>query len=69
MRTIASTDSVEEFIAQIAQTPYGQVTLEPDVSPSVSLERVFYHKFIERIVKIVDIVPSKSASYYRPTTT
>jgi vacuolar-type H+-ATPase subunit C/Vma6 len=58
MRTIASTDSIEEFMAHIAQTPYGQVTLEPDINPSVSLERVFYQKFIERIVKIVDIVPS-----------
>jgi vacuolar-type H+-ATPase subunit C/Vma6 len=58
MRTLASTDSVEEFMSQIAQTPYGQVTLEPDVNPSVSLERVFYRKFIERIVKVVDIVPS-----------
>jgi vacuolar-type H+-ATPase subunit C/Vma6 len=58
MRTIASTDNIEEFISQIAQTTYGQVTLEPDVNPSVSLERVFYRKFIERIVKIIDIVPS-----------
>ena len=58
MRTIASTDSVEEFMLQIAQTPYGQVTLEPDVNPSVSLERIFYRKFIERIVKVVDLVPS-----------
>ena len=58
MRTIASADSVEEFMSQIAQTPYGQVTLEPDVNPSISLERVFYRKFIERIVKLVDIVPS-----------
>ncbi len=58
MRTIASTDSIEEFMSQIAQTPYGQVTLEPDINPSVSMERVFYRKFIERIVKIVDIVPS-----------
>lgn len=58
MRTIASVDSIEEFIQQLAQTPYGQITLEPDVNPSISLERVFYRKFIERIVKIVDIVPS-----------
>jgi vacuolar-type H+-ATPase subunit C/Vma6 len=58
MRTIASSDSLEEFIAQLPNVGYGQVTLEPDVNPSVSLERVFYKKFIERIVKIVDIVPS-----------
>ncbi len=58
MRTIASADSVDDFIQQLAQTPYGQVILEPDVNPSISLERIFYKKFIDRIVKIVDIVPS-----------
>jgi len=59
MRSITSADSLEEFIVQLSQTPYGQVNLEPDVNPSTSLERVFYQKFIERIVKIVDIVPSR----------
>jgi vacuolar-type H+-ATPase subunit C/Vma6 len=58
MRSIAASDSIEEFMSQIAQTSYGQVTLEPEINPSISLERVFYQKFIERIVKIVDIVPS-----------
>jgi len=58
MRSIAAADSLEEFMTQLAQTPYGQVSLEPEVNPSISLERVFYRKFIERIVKIVDIVPS-----------
>ncbi|MCX6648105.1 MAG: V-type ATPase subunit [Candidatus Bathyarchaeota archaeon] len=58
MRSIASADSLEEFMSHLAQTPYGQVSLETDVSPSISLERVFYQKFIERIVKLVDIVPS-----------
>ena len=58
MRSIAAADSLEEFISQIAQTPYGQVILEPEINPSISLERVFYQKFIERIVKVVDIVPS-----------
>jgi vacuolar-type H+-ATPase subunit C/Vma6 len=59
MRSITSADSLEEFIVQLSQTPYGQVSLEPDVNPSTSLERVFYRKFIERIVKIVDIVPNR----------
>ncbi len=59
MRSITSADSLEEFIVQLSQTPYGQISLEPDVNPSTSLERVFYQKFIERIVKIVDIVPSR----------
>ena len=59
MRGIAAADSLEEFISQIAQTPYGQVTLEPEINPSISLERIFYQKFIERIVKVVDIVPSR----------
>ncbi len=59
MRTIASVDSVEDFIQQLAQTQYGQLTLDPEVNPSISLERIFYKKFIERIVKIVDIVPSR----------
>ena len=58
MRNIAAADSLEEFMAQLAQTPYGQVTLEPEINPSISLERVFYYKFVERIVKVVDIVPS-----------
>ena len=59
MRSIAAADSLEEFMTQLSQTPYGQISLEPDINPSISLERVFYRKFIERIVKIVDIVPSK----------
>ncbi len=59
MRAIAASDTLDEFIQQLAQTPYGQVTLEPDVNPSISLERVFYRKFVERIIKIVDIVPSE----------
>jgi len=58
MRTIAASDSLEDFTAQLPNVGYGQVSLEPDVDPSISLERVFYKKFIERIVKIVDIVPS-----------
>ena len=59
MRSIASVDSLEEFIGQLAHTRYGQISLEPDIEPSISLERVFYKKFIERIIKVVDIVPDK----------
>ncbi len=58
MRSIAAADSIEDFITQLAPTRYGQIVLEPDINPSISLERIFYRKFIERIVKIVDIVPS-----------
>ncbi len=65
MRTIASADSIEDFIQQLAQTPYGHINLEPDVDPSISLERIFYRKFIERIVKIVDIVPSSIGDLLR----
>jgi vacuolar-type H+-ATPase subunit C/Vma6 len=65
MRSIADVETLEEFISQLAQTPYGQLTLEPDINPSISLERVFYRKFIERIVKIIDIVPASIGELLR----
>lgn len=65
MRSLASTDGLEEFMTQLSSTPYGQVTLDQDVQPSVSLERTFYYKLAERIVKIVDITPAEVGELLR----
>lgn len=63
MRRLAETESLEEFIAQLFETPYGEITIGASGDVSTVLENVFYRKFIERISRIIDITPRKIANF------
>ena len=63
VRLLANSSDIEDFIAKISKTPYGTVILEADISPSISLERVFYSKFMKRMVDIVDSAPANVGGF------
>jgi V/A-type H+-transporting ATPase subunit C len=63
MQTLADTRDVDEFLTKLIDTPYGRITLEDKSRPDISLERIFYQKFIERIEKIVELTPKKIGDF------
>ncbi len=63
IRLLANSIDIEDFIAKISKTPYGTVIIEDDISPSISLERVFYSKFMKRMVDIVDSAPDNVGGF------
>jgi len=63
IRTLAESESVEAFIERLSETPYGSVSVEADGDISISLEKVFYRKFIERMARVVDIAPRNIAEF------
>lgn len=63
MRRLAETENLDAFIAQLSETPYGDISIEASGDISIALEKVFYRKFIERISRIIDITPRKIANF------
>jgi len=58
-RELAKSGDIDTFIQRLSETPYGRIDVDKSGDPSMSLEKAFYSKFIERMTKIVDIVPEK----------
>ena len=60
---LAESKDVEEFLERLAETPYGRITVEGTSMVPIALERVFYEKFLERVLKIVDLTPQKIGDF------
>jgi V/A-type H+-transporting ATPase subunit C len=63
MRELAESDDLDAFIKRLSETPYGEISTEARVEPSIALEKIFYRNFIERMTKIVDIAPRNIAEF------
>jgi len=61
MRTLAQQETLEGFVEKLAETSYGRISTETDVS--MALEKVFYQKFIERMMGIVDLAPTNIGDF------
>ncbi|HUS78451.1 MAG TPA: V-type ATPase subunit [Patescibacteria group bacterium] len=57
MRALAGQESLEGFVEILAETPYGHIAIEEEGDASIALEKVFYEKFISRMMGIVDLAP------------
>jgi V/A-type H+-transporting ATPase subunit C len=63
MRVLAQQESLEDFVEQLAGTSYGRISTDTDGDVSIVLERVFYQKFIERMMGIVDLAPTNIGDF------
>ena len=63
MRALAERESLEGFVEQLADTPYGEISIGKEGDVSIALEKVFYQKFIERMTRIVDLAPTKIGDF------
>ena len=57
MRALAQQETLEGFVERLAGTSYGRISTEVEGDVSLALEKVFYQKFIERMMGIVDLAP------------
>ncbi len=57
MRTLAGQEKLDDFVERLAETPYGKISIETEGDVSIALEKIFYQKFIERMMAIVDLAP------------
>jgi V/A-type H+-transporting ATPase subunit C len=57
MRSLAEQESLESFVERLLDTPYGRISIDTSGDVSIALERVFYQKFIERMMGVVDLAP------------
>ncbi|MQY83164.1 hypothetical protein GH157_05665, partial [archaeon] len=63
MRALADGESLVVFVEQLADTPYGEIPITTDGDTSIALEKVFYQKFIERMMGIVDLAPTNIGDF------
>ncbi len=63
MRALAEKESLEGFVEQLADTPYGEISIGTEGDVSIALEKVFYQKFIERMMGIVDLAPTNIGDF------
>jgi V/A-type H+-transporting ATPase subunit C len=63
MRILAAQRSLEGFIEYLAETPYGRISVDSTGDASLALEKVFYRKFIERMMGIVDLAPANIGDF------
>jgi len=63
MRTLAQQETLEGFVEKLAETSYGRISTETDGDVSMALEKVFYQKFIERMMGIVDLAPTNIGDF------
>jgi len=50
-------------VEKLAETSYGRISTETDGDVSMALEKVFYQKFIERMMGIVDLAPTNIGDF------
>jgi vacuolar-type H+-ATPase subunit C/Vma6 len=65
MQRLAEASEINEFIARLQETPYGDITVEHDDKIAINLEKVFIKKFTDRIEEIVNITPAKMGEFLR----
>ncbi len=63
VQRLAECPDLESFLEALKETPYGEITLEEGVNPSIQLERAFNQKFAERIAEIVKLTPGARGEF------
>ena len=63
MRALAKMETLKGFVEQLADTPYGEISIAMEGDVSIALEKVFYQKFIERAMGIVNLAPTKIGDF------
>jgi V/A-type H+-transporting ATPase subunit C len=63
MRALAEQETLEGFVEQLAETPYSRLSVEAEGDVSEVFERAFYRKFIERMMGIVNLAPTKIGDF------
>ena len=63
MQRLADSESVPDFVEKLAETSYGRISLEGEERIPIALERIFYEKFLERVLKIVNLTPQKIGEF------
>ena len=63
MQRLADSESIPDFVDRLAETPYGRISLEGEERIPIALERIFYEKFLERVLKIVNLTPQKIGEF------
>lgn len=54
---LTESKDVQEFLDRLAETSYGRISIEGAEVVPIALEKVFYEKFLERVLKIIDLTP------------
>ena len=62
--SLAKADNLETFIKLLSDTPYAGM-FETKVYTSITLERVFYSKFIQRLSDLINTVPKNIADFLK----
>ncbi|MBN1682745.1 V-type ATPase subunit [Candidatus Bathyarchaeota archaeon] len=62
---LADSKNVEEFLEQLSKTPYGRIEINDAGTVAITLEKVFYEKFVERVLKIIDLTPQKIGDFLK----
>jgi V/A-type H+-transporting ATPase subunit C len=63
MRALAEKESLDGFVESLEGTKYGRISIDTEGDVSMALEKVFYQKFIERMMGIVDLAPTKIGNF------
>jgi V/A-type H+-transporting ATPase subunit C len=63
MRALAEKESLDGFVESLEETQYGRISIDTEGDVSLALEKVFYQKFIERMMGIVDLAPKKIGNF------
>jgi len=63
MQQLADSESIPDFLDKLTETPYGKISLVGEEHIPIALERIFYEKFLERVLKIVNITPQKIGEF------
>ena len=63
MRALAEKESLDGFVESLEGTQYGRIPIDTEGDVSLALEKVFYQKFIERMMGIVNLAPTKIGDF------
>ena len=63
IRDLAERDSLASFVEQLAETSYGEISIAAEGDTSIALESIFYQKFIERMMGVVDLAPTNIGDF------
>ena len=63
MQRLADAQDIPDYVDKLAETPYGKISLEGEERIPIALERIFYEKFLERVLKIVNMTSQKIGAF------
>jgi vacuolar-type H+-ATPase subunit C/Vma6 len=62
---LTESKDIPELLDRLIETPYGRISIEGAEAIPIALERVFYEKFLERVLKIVDLTPQVMGDFLK----